>query len=56
MADGSLESVWARIEGGASAVQVGNFQLEEEIAELKASESVDAELEAMKAALKAKGK
>ena len=29
---------------------------EEEIAELKSSESVDAELEAMKAALKAKGK
>ena len=30
--------------------------LEEEIAELKAAESVDAELEAMKAALKARGK
>ena len=30
--------------------------LAEEIAELKASESVDKELEAMKAALKAKGK
>ena len=34
----------------------GPKSLEEEIAELKASESVDAELEAMKAALKAKGK
>ena len=30
-------------------------RLEEEIAELKSSEKVDAELEAMKAALKAKG-
>src|SRR5438045_6763241 len=34
----------------------GPQALEEEIAELKAAESVDAELEAMKAALKAKGK
>jgi hypothetical protein len=33
MADGSLEAVWARIEEGASAVQVGNFQLAEETAE-----------------------
>jgi len=34
----------------------GPKSLEEEIAELKAAESVDAELAAMKAALKAKGK
>jgi phage shock protein A len=34
----------------------GPKSLEEEIAELKSSESVDAELEAMKAALKARGK
>ena len=34
----------------------GPKSLEEEIAELKAAESVDAELEAMKAALKARGK
>ena len=34
----------------------GPKSLEEEIAELKADESVDAELEAMKAALKARGK
>jgi len=34
----------------------GPKSLEEEIAELKSAESVDAELEAMKAALKAKGK
>jgi phage shock protein A len=34
----------------------GPKSLEEEIAELKAAEAVDAELEAMKAALKARGK
>ena len=34
----------------------GPKSLEEEIADLKAAESVDKELEAMKAALKAKGK
>jgi phage shock protein A len=34
----------------------GPKSLEEEIAELKATESVDAELEAMKAALRARGK
>ena len=34
----------------------GPKSLEEEIAELKAAEAVDAELEAMKAAMKAKGK
>ena len=34
----------------------GPKSLEEEIAELRASESVDAELEAMKAALAARGK
>jgi phage shock protein A len=34
----------------------GPKSLEEEIAELKAAESVDKELEAMKAALKSKGK
>ena len=34
----------------------GPKSLEEEIAELKAAESVDAELEAMKASLKARGK
>jgi len=44
-------------EGRADALgMTGPKSLEEEIAELKASESVDAELEAMKAALKAKGK
>ena len=44
-------------EGRADALALtGPKSLEEEIAELKASESVDAELEAMKAALKAKGK
>jgi phage shock protein A len=44
-------------EGRADALgMAGPKSLEEEIAELKASESVDAELEAMKAALKAKGK
>jgi phage shock protein A len=44
-------------EGRADALgMTGPKTLEEEIAELKASESVDAELEAMKAALKAKGK
>jgi phage shock protein A len=34
----------------------GPKSLEEEIAELKAAEAVDAELAAMKAALKARGK
>jgi len=44
-------------EGRADALGLtGPKSLEEEIAELKSSESVDAELEAMKAALKAKGK
>jgi len=44
-------------EGRAEALgMTGPKSLEEEIAELRASESVDAELEAMKAALKAKGK
>ena len=44
-------------EGRADALgMTGPKSLEEEIAELKASDSVDAELEAMKAALKAKGK
>jgi phage shock protein A len=44
-------------EGRADALgMTGPKSLEEEIAELKASESVDAELEAMKAALRAKGK
>jgi len=44
-------------EGRADALgMTGPKSLEEEIAELRASESVDAELEAMKAALKAKGK
>ena len=44
-------------EGRADALGMsGPKSLEEEIAELKAAESVDAELEAMKAALKAKGK
>jgi len=44
-------------EGRAEALgMTGPKSLEEEIAELKAAESVDAELEAMKAALKAKGK
>ena len=44
-------------EGRADALgMTGPKSLEEEIAELKASESVDAELEAMKAALKARGK
>jgi phage shock protein A len=43
-------------EGYADALGLtGPKSLEEEIAELKASEKVDAELEAMKAALKAKG-
>jgi phage shock protein A len=43
-------------EGRADALgMTGPKSLEEEIAELKASESVDAELEAMKAALRAKG-
>ena len=43
-------------EGRADALgMTGPKSLEEEIAELKASEKVDAELEAMKAALKAKG-
>src|SRR3954465_11831084 len=44
-------------EGRADALgMTGPKSLEEEIAELKASESVDKELEAMKAALAAKGK
>jgi phage shock protein A len=44
-------------EGRADALgMTGAKSLEEEIAELRSSESVDAELEAMKAALKAKGK
>jgi phage shock protein A len=44
-------------EGRADALgMTGPKSLEEEIADLKASDSVDAELEAMKAALKAKGK
>jgi phage shock protein A len=44
-------------EGRADALgMAGPKSLEEEIAELKAAESVDAELEAMKAALKARGK
>ena len=44
-------------EGRADALgMTGPKSLEEEIAELKAAESVDAELEAMKAALKAQGK
>lgn len=44
-------------EGRADALgMTGPKSLEEEIAELKASEKVDAELEAMKAAMKSKGK
>ena len=44
-------------EGRADALgMTGPKSLEEEIAELKASEKVDAELEAMKAAMAAKGK
>ena len=44
-------------EGRADALgMTGPKSLEEEIAELKAAEKVDAELEAMKAALAAKGK
>jgi phage shock protein A len=44
-------------EGRADALgMTGPKSLEEEIAELKAAESVDKELEAMKAALRAKGK
>jgi len=44
-------------EGRADALgMTGPKSLEEEIAELKAAESVDAELEAMKASLKARGK
>jgi phage shock protein A len=44
-------------DGRAEALgMTGPKSLEEEIAELRAAESVDAELEAMKAALKAKGK
>jgi phage shock protein A len=44
-------------EGRADALgMTGPKSLEEEIAELKAAESVDKELDAMKAALKAKGK
>jgi phage shock protein A len=44
-------------EGRADALgMTGPKSLEEEIAELKASEKVDAELEALKSALAAKGK
>ena len=44
-------------EGRADALgMTGPKSLEEEISDLKAAESVDAELQAMKAALKAKGK
>ena len=44
-------------EGRADALgMTGPKSLEEEIAELKAAEAVDAELEAMKAAIKARGK
>jgi phage shock protein A len=44
-------------EGRADALgMTGPKSLEEEIAELKASEQVDAELEAMKAAMKSRGK
>ena len=44
-------------EGRADALgMTGPKSLEEEIAELRATESVDAELEAMKAAMKARGK
>jgi len=44
-------------EGRADALgMTGPKSLEEEIAELKAAESVDKELEAMKAALRARGK
>src|SRR6476619_7931892 len=44
-------------EGRADALgMTGPKSLEEELAELKAAESVDAELEAMKAAMKARGK
>ena len=44
-------------EGRADALgMTGPKSLEEEIAELKSYEKVDAELEAMKAALAAKGK
>jgi phage shock protein A len=44
-------------EGRADALgMTGPKSLEEEIAELKAAEAVDAELEAMKAALRARGK
>ena len=44
-------------EGRADALgMTGPKSLEEEIAELKAAESVDAELAAMKAAMKARGK
>ena len=44
-------------EGRAEALgMTGPKSLEEEIAELKASEKVDAELEAMKAAMKSRGK
>ena len=43
-------------EGRADALgMTGPKSLEEEIAELRANDSVDAELEAMKAAIKAKG-
>ena len=43
-------------EGRADALgMTGPKNLEEEIAELRATDKIDAELEAMKAALKAKG-
>ena len=43
-------------EGRADALgMTGPKSLEEEIADLRSSDSVDAELEAMKAAMKAKG-
>ena len=43
-------------EGRADALgMTGPKSLEEEIAELRATDKIDAELEAMKAALKAKG-
>jgi phage shock protein A len=52
-----LERLAAYAEGRAEPLgMTGPKSLEEEIAELKAAESVDAELSAMKAALKARGK
>ena len=54
----SLDRNDAKVAGVASTIggMTGPKSLEEEIAELKAAESVDAELAAMKAALKARGK